>query len=465
MAAKITAPTPAQQKQIISKLEDEEESIHVYTVSKKWHEHWKQYVGLSEPSTVPEVTKDPSRRSCLFDSDINQFIQEKAKSPAHDGAPKPPGPLTMDTEKADGNLFVDEKIWKQWVCWYGIAPDHQLDRRNWSSSETQYEICILNPYSGIIHNPIKTFDTNEEIGYVEIQLRKMFKVPRHRKSRLWVCERSRNARFRPLLNRVQELSLNKQIEQERDYILALEIGNHDNSWPTFSPGEPKGSLDVYSELTEGPTSRDFWEVELSSTVDSVFRGITMELQETVGGLVQTTKCITAQKEKELAKAKTSLDQQLHSVTQVQKTFEDKVKDIIRQEEVVKCEAKRLRKDRENLDQEKSRLAKEMLQMEELNKITESRVRLDVGGHIYTTSLLTLTKDPESMLTAMFSGRHSITREADGSFFIDRDGTYFRYILNYLRDGGFRGGTLPADAQARYAQLLIFLPFTLLSGHC
>ena len=50
---------------------------------------------------------------------------------------------------------------------------------------------------------------------------------------------------------------------------------------------------------------------------------------------------------------------------------------------------------------------------------------------------------------MVSGRHSITREPDGSFFIDRDGTYFRYILNYLRDGGFRAGTLPLDPAARY----------------
>ena len=40
----------------------------------------------------------------------------------------------------------------------------------------------------------------------------------------------------------------------------------------------------------------------------------------------------------------------------------------------------------------------------------------------------------SMLHAMFSGRFDTKPSADGSYFIDRDGTHFRYILNYLRTG-------------------------------
>ena len=39
---------------------------------------------------------------------------------------------------------------------------------------------------------------------------------------------------------------------------------------------------------------------------------------------------------------------------------------------------------------------------------------------------------------------TISREQDGSYFLDRDGTHFRYILNFLRDGGFKEGTLPKD---------------------
>jgi len=43
---------------------------------------------------------------------------------------------------------------------------------------------------------------------------------------------------------------------------------------------------------------------------------------------------------------------------------------------------------------------------------------------------TLTKDPNSMLAAMFSGKFDMKPSEDGSFFIDRDGTHFRFILNY-----------------------------------
>lgn len=38
-----------------------------------------------------------------------------------------------------------------------------------------------------------------------------------------------------------------------------------------------------------------------------------------------------------------------------------------------------------------------------------------------------------MLAAMFSGRHKLEADSEGRYFIDRDGTYFGYILNYLRD--------------------------------
>ena len=80
--------------------------------------------------------------------------------------------------------------------------------------------------------------------------------------------------------------------------------------------------------------------------------------------------------------------------------------------------------------------------------------------MFMTSTLTLTKEPDSMLLAMFSGRHALRQDDDGTYFIDRDATHFCYILNYLRDGGFRSGTLPADpcflaelcTEAEYYQL-------------
>ena len=64
----------------------------------------------------------------------------------------------------------------------------------------------------------------------------------------------------------------------------------------------------------------------------------------------------------------------------------------------------------------------------------STIKLNVGGQYFTTSLQTLIKDKGSMLHAMFSGRFDTKPVEDGTYFIDRDGTHFRYILNYLRTG-------------------------------
>ena len=62
------------------------------------------------------------------------------------------------------------------------------------------------------------------------------------------------------------------------------------------------------------------------------------------------------------------------------------------------------------------------------------VGLNVGGQIYTTSLSTLTKYSESMLGAMFSGRFPLKQDANGDYFIDRDGSLFGYVLEFLRNG-------------------------------
>lgn len=62
------------------------------------------------------------------------------------------------------------------------------------------------------------------------------------------------------------------------------------------------------------------------------------------------------------------------------------------------------------------------------------IPLNVGGYNFVTTLSTLTKDKNSMLAAMFSGRHELDTDSEGRYFIDRDGTYFKHILNFLRDG-------------------------------
>ena len=86
----------------------------------------------------------------------------------------------------------------------------------------------------------------------------------------------------------------------------------------------------------------------------------------------------------------------------------------------------------------------------------STVNLRVGGHHFTTSVQTLTRDSNSLLAAMFSGKFEMKPSEDDTFF-DRDGTHFRFILNYFRSGGLvlpEGATChkELEAEARFYQI-------------
>ena len=96
--------------------------------------------------------------------------------------------------------------------------------------------------------------------------------------------------------------------------------------------------------------------------------------------------------------------------------------------MIKKVSKQVAKDIQELNEEKKKYETEKTMMS--NKFGP-KIVIDVGGILYSTSYSTLTKYPESMLGIMFSGRDAMQCQ-DGSFFIDRDGTQFRHILNYLR---------------------------------
>ncbi|XP_078025189.1 BTB/POZ domain-containing protein KCTD1-like isoform X5 [Epinephelus lanceolatus] len=74
--------------------------------------------------------------------------------------------------------------------------------------------------------------------------------------------------------------------------------------------------------------------------------------------------------------------------------------------------------------------------------TNAPVHIDVGGHMYTSSLATLTKYPESRIGRLFDGTEPIVLDSlKQHYFIDRDGPMFRYILNFLRTSKL---LIPAD---------------------
>ena len=71
------------------------------------------------------------------------------------------------------------------------------------------------------------------------------------------------------------------------------------------------------------------------------------------------------------------------------------------------------------------------------------VTLNVGGHVYTTTLYTITQFSDSKLAGFFSGESQVPRDPKGNYFIDRDGALFKHVLNFLRT---RKLILPEDFQ-------------------
>ncbi|UJR15467.1 hypothetical protein I4U23_002410 [Adineta vaga] len=63
------------------------------------------------------------------------------------------------------------------------------------------------------------------------------------------------------------------------------------------------------------------------------------------------------------------------------------------------------------------------------------VTFNIGGHIYSTTRSTINGnvDEQSFLALIIRNQTTTRLDHHGHYFIDRDGTYFRHILNYFRD--------------------------------
>eukprot|EP01126_Amoeba_proteus_P003905 TRINITY_DN11316_c0_g1_i8.p1 TRINITY_DN11316_c0_g1~~TRINITY_DN11316_c0_g1_i8.p1 ORF type:complete len:499 (-),score=83.56 TRINITY_DN11316_c0_g1_i8:502-1998(-) len=114
--------------------------------------------------------------------------------------------------------------------------------------------------------------------------------------------------------------------------------------------------------------------------------------------------------------------------------------------VVSLSRKRPREDLEDefetkhfLEQIQNRLDNIQLRLDEIEKNDGDSVhdeteilKLNVGGKKFEVKK-DLLMGEESMLSIMFSGRYPVTKDENGSVYIDRDPTLFPYVLNYLRD--------------------------------
>jgi hypothetical protein len=85
------------------------------------------------------------------------------------------------------------------------------------------------------------------------------------------------------------------------------------------------------------------------------------------------------------------------------------------------------------DEHKAKRQKTDALMQKQLGSTMTFVKINVGGHMFETSKSTLCRIPDTFFTALLSGAYKTDTLEDGSFFIDRDGEHFGYILEYMRD--------------------------------
>jgi hypothetical protein len=107
--------------------------------------------------------------------------------------------------------------------------------------------------------------------------------------------------------------------------------------------------------------------------------------------------------------------------------EERVKGLI---EVAEERAKGLAE----VDARRTELSREIAAMHRHQEAQEGRVKLNIGGHRFETSVQTLRRVLHTFFDAYFSGRYAQDVCNDGSIFVDRDGERFGHVLEYMRDG-------------------------------
>jgi hypothetical protein len=87
-----------------------------------------------------------------------------------------------------------------------------------------------------------------------------------------------------------------------------------------------------------------------------------------------------------------------------------------------------------VDARKEELGREIAAMQKHKEAQEGRVKLNIGGYCFETSVQTLRRISHTFFDAYFSGRYAQDVCNDGSIFVDRDGEHFGHVLEYMRDG-------------------------------
>lgn len=488
-AATTLAPDPHAQKAILEQVLERQlsEGDFWYVVVAEWLEHLKKYLGIASARKYycmqKRVTTLPgpiaTRRDFAHTVDV-----------VHEDAWRM---LSQWYGLAEGH-----KPMKLVVYRYTRGPEIE-------HNVNTFKLMLTTSPLEDFHN--LRFSKMEKVGHIEWRIRQLYAVPQHQESRLW-AKADLDSEWRTLLAR--DKSVGRALDMDSDFtrpVLALELLEEDGIWnhppegaldaflenihqhpPDLSaadPADPSSSL-LPQDYPTGPLYEHSifddittaWEVDIHDQIDNMGKTFLERLHSSFAVFVQRARDYVGDREAHLRERErqitaretvterlsASLQDKEHHLGMELSACEEKIKDYERRrlelerdmqqrkdeaEKELQTQRDVLHLEAVTLQADKDAFSSEIKKMAELHVMQEGRVKLDIGGHQFTTSILTLTKEADSMLAAMFSGRHALKTEADGSYFIDRDGTHFRHILNYLRDGCIKEGTLPcSDAVLR-----------------
>lgn len=96
------------------------------------------------------------------------------------------------------------------------------------------------------------------------------------------------------------------------------------------------------------------------------------------------------------------------------------------------------------------------------QVQEERIVLNIGGQCFQTSKVSMRADPGSKFGRMMR-RDCPFRPAKNTYFFDRDPSHFRFILNYMRNGGHLDVSLLPREKRYLSELLSEVRFYELSG--
>ncbi|KAL3864922.1 hypothetical protein ACJMK2_006567 [Sinanodonta woodiana] len=458
-----TIPDPLAQRAIIEQHFERRlvEGEFWFVVVAEWLEQVKKYLGI--PST-------------------RKYFQQRVH----------PGAIITRRDYAHTVEVIHEDAWKLLLQWYGLAEGHKpikLVVYNYARAPeiehhlNSFKVMLTNAPPEDFQNV--RFSKMEKVGHIEWKIRQLYNIPLAHHTRMW-AKPDQDGEWRPIL--VRDKAIGKALDIDSDFIrpyVALEVQGADGMWrknPDNTQATqdcPIGILydhDIFEDVT------GTWEFHIHEQIDHIGKDFVERLHINFGSFVQRAKEYLEEKDsilrererklccresyidgmkEELEEKEQRLDAEMEVYQTRRKLFEEREERLEKEYEEKRAEMEKISRqrkaemdhDREALEKERDRFERELKRMSEMYKIQENKIKLDIGGHQFTTSLLTLTKDPNSMLAAMFSGRHELRSDSDGSYFIDRDGVHFRYILNYLRDGCIKEGTLPNDENV-WRELLI-----------